>query len=657
MQDVDHANLSLSQMFKRGLEQLETEHWDEAEEIYRSILARWPTAVEAHHFVGIALCQQGELEEAVVSYREALVWEPRSSSVHNNLGKTLHDLNRSAEALESIRRALALRPDFPEAYNNLGLVLVALNRPAEAMEAYRAALKLRPEFAKVWNNLGVIMRQLTQPAEAVKAYRRAVALDPNFAMAWNNLALVLKDVGQLDEALACFDKGLAICSESAAVQGSRLYTLAFHPDYDNHAIYREARLWNDRFAWPLSGDIQQRDNDPSPQRRLRIGYVSPDFRGHCHSLFTLPLFSNHDHQQFEIFCYSGVTEPDAVTARIQGHADVWRDISPLTDLETTELIRQDRVDILIDLPMHLTGNRLRVFARKPVPIQVTWLGYPGTTGLTAIDYRLTDPRLDPPDLADVKNASGTASGACTHTQSAVSSSQQSGCADQDTADSAIGIAPLAVPLVQVGTKEEYYSERSVRLPDTFWCYDPRGIEDSEDVLMPDPGPLPALAAGRVTFGCLNNFCKVTDAGLALWAPVLAAVPNSQLILLSPEGQHRERIAPALGVERHRVSFVPLQPRRQYLETYRRIDLCLDTIPYNGHTTSLDAMWMGVPVVTRVGRTVVGRAGLSQLHNLDLLELVAWSDEQFVEIAVEWAKHLDRLSRLRAELRGGWSVRR
>ncbi len=341
-----------------------------------------------------------------------------------------------------------------------------------------------------------------------------------------------------------------------------------------------------------------------------------------------------------------------MTAKLQRHADVWRNISALSDQATADLIRKDQIDILVDLSLHSAGNRMLMFARKPAPIQVTWLGYPGTTGLEAIDYRLTDPRLDPPDLGNIQTEeSGTASEArYAHAQSAVSSDVQ------DTADSAIRIAPLAVPLDvgapgNPGTKEPYYSERSVRLPDGFWCYDPNALEEPKAEFLPGPVPMPALTAGYVTFGSLNNFCKVTDPTLKLWGRVLAAVPTARLIMVAPIGPARARVLKKLGVaDPQRVEFMVFQPRLQYLETYHRIDLCLDTLPFNGGTTGLDALWMGVPILTRVGRTIVGRAGWSHLHNLGMTELVAHSDDYFVKMAVELAGDLERLGKLRLMLR-------
>jgi predicted O-linked N-acetylglucosamine transferase (SPINDLY family) len=288
-----------------------------------------------------------------------------------------------------------------------------------------------------------------------------------------------------------------------------------------------------------------------------------------------------------------VVRADGLTEEFRRFADSWHSIVELSDSQAVDLIRQDRIDILVDLALHTAGNRLGVFARKPAPVQATFAGYPGSTGLDTIDYRLTDPHLDPPGLND-----------------------------------------------------QFYSETSHRLPDSFWCYDPLVAE----IAINAP---PAQSHGSVTFGCLNNFCKVNEQVLQLWAQVLKTVSNSRLLLLSPEGSSRERVLARLcgeGIDPQSVEFVSKQSRLEYLRTYSRIDIGLDTFPYNGHTTSLDSFWMGVPVITLVGQTVVGRAGLSQLTNLGLPEFIARTPEQYVQIAARLAGDLEQLAHLRATLR-------
>jgi protein O-GlcNAc transferase len=323
-----------------------------------------------------------------------------------------------------------------------------------------------------------------------------------------------------------------------------------------------------------------------------VGYVSPDFRDHAQRLFTFPLLREHDHEAFEIVCYSSTNPEDAWTERLRSHADVWRNVAALSANDLAALIRDDQVDVLVDLSMHMDGQRLKVFAQKPAPVQLAWLAYPGTTGVDGIDYRVTDPYLDPPG------------------------------------------APLP------------YSEQSLWLPHSFWCYDP----DNEESEVSD---LPALAAGHITFGCLNNFLKVNPGVFELWAGLLTQLPTSKFLLLAPSGRARataRRAFEAHGVDPERVDFVGLQWRKDYLASYHRIDVALDCVPYNGHTTSLDAFWMGVPIVTLVGNTVAGRAGLCQAYNLKLPELVAESRADFVQKAVALTRDLPRLAELRKQLR-------
>ena len=466
-------------------------------------------------------------------------------------------------------------------------------KSAEAIASYRRAVELMPASAEALNYLGAAFKDQGMLDEALTAFGKALELNPGYAEALHNVGIVCKDTGQVDQAIDSYRRALAINPSDTRVHSSLLFTLLFHRESTASTVHDEHRRWNQRHAEPLGKSIRPHTNDPSPDRRLRVGYFSPDFRDHCQALFTLPLFSSHDHSHFEFFCYSSVASPDGVTERLRACTDVWRNVARSSDEQLAETIRNDRIDVLVDLTMHMAGSRLLLFARKPAPVQVCWLAYPGTTGLSTIDYRLTDPYLDPPGLDD-----------------------------------------------------RYYSEVSSRLPDTFWCYDPLTTE-------PHVNPLPALKNGFVTFGSPHNFCKVNESVLRLWARVLLAVEKSRLIILAPEGSHRQRTADFLeheGVSASRLEFYTPRLRAQYLELYHQIDIVLDTFPYNGHTTSLDSYWMGVPVVTLVGETVVGRAGVSQLTNLGLPELIAKTADEYVRIAFGLASDLNRINDLRGNLR-------
>jgi predicted O-linked N-acetylglucosamine transferase (SPINDLY family) len=575
----------------------------------QQVLQLKPNYAEAYHGLGIALKEQGKLAEAAAHFQQAVYYRPDYAEAQVDLGITLAEQRRPAEAVCCFQQALRIRPDFADAHNNLGNALQELGQWAEAEASLRQALRIRPDYAAAHYNLGIVLWRQLRLEEAVASYEQALRLQPDYVEAHLNIGNARKDQGRLEDALAAYRDALQLDPNAAHVHSNLILTLNYHPGYDAGAIYEECGRWNRRYAQPLRQLIEPHLNDPDPERRLRIGYVSPDFREHVDASFTIPLLSNHDHRQHEIICYAGVARPDAVTEQLRSYADVWRSTLGLTDQQLAELVRSDLIDILVDMKLHSANNCLLMFARRPAPVQVTWLGYPGTTGLTTIDYRLTDPYLDPPGLFDT-----------------------------------------------------FYSEESYRLPDTFWCYDPRSDQ-------PAVNALPAEETGWITFGCLNNFCKVNDDCLALWARVLSAVPQSQLLLIGPRGPVRERVLARLeqgGITSSRVEFADKRPREEYFKLYHRMDLGLNPLPCNGGATSLDAFWMGVPTITLVGKTVVGRAGWSQLSNLGLQGLAAETPEQYVALAAQLAGNLPRLQELRGTLRqrmqksplmdGGWFAR-
>lgn len=600
----------------------------EAERIYRQILARQPSHIDALHNLGVLAHQTGRNDIAADLIRRAIALNPNFPEAQSNLGSVLRDLGQLQEAIAACRSAIALRPDYPEAHSNFGNALRDGGQLDDAIAAYRRAIALKPDFADAYNKLGGALRARGQTDEAIAAYRQAIAIRPNFAEAHCNLASAFKTQNRLDEAIALYRHAISLKPDFAAAHtnlagalmdmgqldaaiaadrdaialnpnfpeahSNLIFTMHYHRGYDAQTISKELRCWNQVHGEPLQKFIQPHSNNTDPNRRLRIGYLSPDFRDHAVARNLLPLLQRHDHRQFEIICYAQLLHPDAMTSQIQPHADLWRNITGVPDERVAQQIRQDRIDILVDLALHTAGNRLPIFARKPAPVQVTFAGYPGSTGVSAIDYRLSDPYLDP-----------------------------------------------------VGMDESVYSEKTIRLPATFWCYDP--LENAQIPV----NPLPAAAAGSFTFGCLNKRCKLNDLVIAHWAKVLSPVKDSRLLLLSPAGSPRQATLDRFtkeGIDPSRVQFVSQQPRQEYLQLYHRIDLGLDSFPYNGHTTSLDSLWMGVPMVTLVGQSPVSRAGWSQLSNLGLPELAADTPEQFVKIAVNLANDIPRLSELRQTLR-------
>jgi protein O-GlcNAc transferase len=551
----------------------------------------------------VALCERRQFAQAAALLTRTLELEPHFPEAAYNLGNALHALGRRRDAQAQYRNAIALDPQHADAHNNLGNVSKELGEYKAAAEAFNAAIRARPGFVAAYNNAGNLMRTLRHTTDAEALFEAALRIDPAHSASHNNLGNVLKDCGVLDEGIDHYRRAVECDPGNVVAHSNLAYALTFQAEH-GAAVLEECRRWSAQHEAPLRAARQPHTNDRSAARRLRIGYVGADFRDHCQSLFTVPFFSHHDHAQFEIYCYASVERPDELTRRLAGYADVWRDVRELDDEHLAQQIRADGIDILVDLAMHMADGRPLLFARKPAPVQMAWLAYPGTTGIEAIDYRLTDPHLDPVDPADP-------SGSLAST-----------------------------------TPDNHYTERSLRLPDSFWCYDPLTDE-------PAVNALPALTADRFTFGCLNNPCKLTDRTLAMWSAVLREVPQSRLLLMAPAGNAHQTLALRIehqGIDMQRIGFVPFQPRADYLRTYHEIDLGLDTFPYNGHTTSLDSLWMGVPVVTRVGETAVGRGGLSQLVNLGMSELAADSDDAFVRIAVELAANRPHLAEMRQGLR-------
>jgi predicted O-linked N-acetylglucosamine transferase (SPINDLY family) len=580
-----HYNLGIALQAKEQL--------DKAIAAYRQAIGIKPDYADAHYNLGIILQGKGQLDEAIAAYRQAIGIKPDYAEAHSNLGLALVDVGQLDEAIASYRQAIRLKPDYANAHYNLGIALQGKGQLDEAIVVYRQAIGLKPDLALAHNNLANALKDMGRLDEAIAAYRQALRLKPDLAEAYYNLGIALMNVGRFDEAIAACRQAIGLKPDYALAHSLLVFILHYYPGYDGQAILAEHRHWARVHAEPLKKLIRPHTNNRDPDRRLRIGYVSPDFREHVVAQNLLPLLREHDHRQVEVFCYSNVLRPDARTDQIRRHADVWRSIVRLSDSHAVDLIRQDQIDILVDLALHTANNRLLVFAHKPAPVQATYLGYCGSTGMDAMDYRLSDPYLDPPDLE------------------------------------------LSI-----------YSERTIRLPETYWCYGVGGPT-------PDPSPPPVAAAGYVTFGCLNSFAKVSPLAMDLWAQILQGVPRSRLIIHSDPGTHldsvRERFA-GKGISPDRLEFAGLQPWPKYVRTYSRIDIALDPLPWGGGITTCDALWMGVPVVSLVGRTAVGRGGASILANIGQPELIAQTPEQYVRIATDLAGNLPRLSELRRTLR-------
>ena len=545
--------------------------------------------------LGIVRMQRGELAEAVACFGQALRLRPHCGEAHNNMGLAFLGQGRLDEARLCFEHALSLLPDLAAVRNNLGLALLNQGRPHQAQTRFQEAIRLEPGLADAHNNLGLSLDAQGKLDGALACYECALQIDPDHHGAVVNLGNACKDTGLAADAVAFYRKALALLPDDASVHSNLLLAMQYLSSTEGRGILGEAIDFAQRHADPLAATIEPHPIRPLGGRRLRIGYVSADFREHPVRFFLEPILAAHDHKDFEICGYADVPRPDAVTERLRGYADHWRSLAGLSDAHAAELIRQDGIDILVDLNGHTGGNRLLVFARKPAPIQASYLGYLGTTGLSTIDYYLTDAHADPS-----------------------------------------------------GQTEAYYRERLVRLPDCGFCY------------LPGPAPEvshepPARRPTKVTFGCLNNPAKLTDEVLDLWSSVLAAVPGSRLLVATGGSRLvEERICSVIA--RHDISLDRLifaertATRFDYLMLYQIIDVSLDPFPYNGVTTTCDALWMGIPVISLAGQMNVSRQGVRFLRCLDLDDLLAATPEEYVRIGVDLASDLPRLAGLRAGLR-------
>lgn len=554
-----------------------------------------PGNVEVLDNVGDAFMDQGRVDDAIASYRKALAANPAHAGSHRRLGDALKNGGHLDEAIKAYERAIELKPDFVEARNDLGNLFKDTGRSEEAVREYEQAISLRPGCAEACCNLGNIYRERGLTGKAIESYRRALQTKPDFAEVVSNLGNAFKDQGDLEAATAAYRKALELKPSLADARSNLVYARQFTPGVTLAQVLQDHLEWNDIHVSSLrNGRIPHLPGLGLP-RSLVLGFVSGDFRKHPVGSFLVRIFEGLAGMDCRIVCYANQIENDDMTDRFRKAAHLWRDCRHLSDSALADVVRRDRVDILFDLSGHNERNRLLVFGRRPAPLQITWAGYMATTGVETMDYIIAD-RHEIPEGS-----------------------------------------------------ERYYTEKVIRMPHSFVCYDPPEYA-------PPVRSLPALANGHITFGSFNILFKVSPEVVGLWSSILHRIAGSRLVLKTKElnaEETRRRYADLFsrcGIGPERVDLIGGTPHREHLDYYNRIDIALDPFPFSGSTTTLESLWMGVPVVTMPGETFAGRHSLSFLSTVGLTGTIADSPGRYLEIAERLSGDLAGLAEMRSNLR-------
>ncbi|MBF0310482.1 MAG: tetratricopeptide repeat protein [Magnetococcales bacterium] len=560
----------------------------------REVLIAAPHRADAWSLLGVILRRQGQIQQALAAHREAVRRQPDFPEAWNNLANTLRELRQLPEAAECYRQAQRLRPGWMEPGLPLVDVLREAGRLDEAMAAARQAIAADGDHPEPWMLLGNCFQEGGASDQAVVHYQQALNRNPDSAQYHYNLGNALRDLGRLEECLDSYRRALALQPDFVRAESNRLFTLQADPAQTPQSLLEAHLAWDRRHGQPRAGRFPPPAPPREPDKVLNLGLVSADFGQHPVGYFLLPVLPHIDRGRFRLFLYSGRSREDEITARLKAQADGWRAVAPLSDDDLLRLIRQDGIDILLDLSGHTMGNRLPVFAMKPAPLQGTWAGYVGTTGLAAIDFLVTDRFENPPG------------------------------------------------------SEAFVREKLLILPDGYVCYQPPAYA-------PEVGELPALKNGFITFGCFNNLVKINRKVLDLWGRLLQDLPDARLLLITHQldmtilRARLKRHFAAMGVA-ERVMLRGRLPHEELLARYNDIDIALDPFPYSGGLTTLEALWMGVPVVTLGGERFCSRHSISHLSVVGMTDGIATDEATYRQKALELAADRPRLAELRRTLR-------
>lgn len=564
----------------------------EARDYLEKALALDSNMIPARNSLALVYEDLGDLERASRHFAHAVEANASIPELHRNAGRVFFKMHHYDKAIASFKTALSFNPGDAESLQGLGLVFGEQREFYSSRDAFLSALRVSPDHPEIWFGLGCLFREWNYADEARRCFLKAASLKQENVRALCNLGELCQIQGEIDEADALYRQCLEIAPNEPLVSGNFIYLMNFSSRFTRQEVFDAHKSWGDRFG--ISPNILPPPDRRSHTGRLRIGYLSPDFRNHPVSSFFEPLLRERTREEFEVFCYANVRIADDMTDHLREQADCWRDISVLNDRDGAALVRSDEIDILVDLAGHCRGNRLGLMSLRPAPVQFSYLGYPNTTGMPAIDYMITDPVADPPGA------------------------------------------------------EQYFTERLLRLDRCFACYSPRANA-------PEPSASPFSENGHITFGSTHTLARLNNQVLDLWARVLHTVPDSRLLIARNSMseafiERASRRFESAGIQAERITFQKQLPKTGHLHLYDKIDITLDTFPWSGHTTACESLWMGVPIVTIMGDRHAGRMVASTLVAAGFPDFIAESPDHYLEIIRVLANDKEKLRHLRANLR-------
>ena len=575
-----------------GIYELELDY-SAAINVLRKVISIKPDFKLAYMDCGRLLQFEGQNTQALEVVKQGITFLPDEADFYLEAGILQFDLGQVDEAFANYERAIVLAPEEPAPYINMASALISISAHTAAVEQSQIAIRLNPKISFAHSNLGIAFLRLEESEQAIAAFKAALAIDPNMVSAICGLGSVYTAQGKLEDSIAQDRRAVSLEPIHLAANSNLLFMLNYHPDLDAQTIYQAYEQFNQAVGVPLQQAWAPHTNAGAAGRRLRIGYVSPDIRMHSVMRFLEPIFTHHNMQAFEVYAYAEVTSLDDVTERVKGMVSHWRSTVGMTDAAVVRMVRADQIDVLVDLAGHTGGNRLKVFACKPAPVSMSWIGFGYTTGLSAIDYYLTDATSAP-----------------------------------------------------VGS-EHLFAEKPWRMNRTHYVYRP-------DPAMGDVGALPATVQGCVTFCTLTRAVRINHRVVRVWADILKRLPTARLVVDSKnysDSITREGLLAQfanVGIEPGRLDIGYHTPPWDLL---RSVDISLDCFPHNSGTTLFESLYMGVPYITLAGRPSVGRLGATILQGVGHSEWVATTEDEYIELAVSLASDVSRLAQHRANLRG------